>query len=66
MRLHLPDRIAEICCGKFVLAAKCITLADKVFNDHFRDSLSQVGPTQPGRSFFEIVMGVDGGLIRGI
>ncbi|MCP4150605.1 MAG: beta-hydroxyacyl-ACP dehydratase [bacterium] len=62
MRFHLIDRIDEICYGKYIVAVKCITLSDDVFNEHFPGypiypgSLIQEGLAQLAGSFFEIMM----------
>jgi len=56
------DRIETICHGKFIIAVKCISLSDDVFNEHFPGyplfpgSLILEGLAQLGGSFFEITM----------
>lgn len=62
MRFHMIDRIDEVCHGKYVVAVKCISLADDVFNEHFPGypifpgSLILEGLAQLGGSFFEMTM----------
>jgi 3-hydroxyacyl-[acyl-carrier-protein] dehydratase len=62
MRFHLIDRIDEIRQGRYVVAVKCISLADDVFDEHFPGypifpgSLILEGLAQLGGSFFEITM----------
>lgn len=62
MRFHMIDRIDEICHGKYVVAVKCISLSDDVFNEHFPGypifpgSLILEGLAQLGGSFFEMTM----------
>lgn len=66
MRFHLIDRIEEIKYGEYIMAVKCVSLADDVFNEHFPgypvfpgtliiESLAQLGG-----SFFELMMDKEG------
>ncbi|HWR73321.1 MAG TPA: hypothetical protein VN604_09130 [Nitrospirota bacterium] len=56
------DRIETICHEKYITAAKCISLSDDVFNEHFPGypifpgSLILEGLAQLGGSFFEMTM----------
>ncbi len=62
MRFHLIDRIDEICHGRYVVAVKCVSLSDDVFDEHFPGypifpgTLILEGLAQLGGSFFEITM----------
>jgi 3-hydroxyacyl-[acyl-carrier-protein] dehydratase len=62
MRFHLIDRIDEICHGRYVVAVKCVSLADDVFDEHFPGypifpgTLILEGLAQLGGSFFEMTM----------
>lgn len=66
MRFHMIDRIDEICHGKYVVAVKCISLSDDVFNEHFPGypifpgTLILEGLAQLGGSFFEMTMKAQG------
>ena len=62
MRFHLIDRIEEIRYGDYIIAVKCVSLADDVFNEHFPGypvfpgSLLIEGLAQLSGSFFELIM----------
>ena len=70
MRFHLLDRIEEISYGNYITAAKCISLADDVFNEHFPGypvfpgTLILEGLAQLGGSFFELMMKKDNKPVR--
>jgi len=62
MRFYLYDRVEEICYGRYMVAVKCITLADDVFDEHFPGhpifpgSLIMEGLAQLGGALFELTM----------
>ena len=62
MRFHLIDRIEEIKYDEFIIAVKCVSLSDDVFNEHFPGypvfpgSLILEGLAQLGGCFFELIM----------
>ena len=62
MRFYLYDRVEEICYGRYMVAVKCITFADDVFNEHFPGhpifpgSLIMEGLAQLGGALFELTM----------
>jgi 3-hydroxyacyl-[acyl-carrier-protein] dehydratase len=62
MRFHLIDRIDEICHGRYVVAVKCVSREDDVFDEHFPGypifpgTLILEGLAQLGGSFFEMTM----------
>ena len=59
MRFHLIDRIDEIHQGRYVVAVKCISLADDVFDEHFPGY-----PIFPGSLILEGVSSRDYALVQ--
>jgi len=70
MRFHLIDRIEEIKYDEYIIAVKCVSLADDVFNEHFPGypvfpgSLILEGLAQLGGCFFELIMKNRNELVR--